>query len=447
MVKIFEKTSIFFVLILFLFFISSIVSYGAEITSNCEILLDDKAIDKKVRDDKESTFITIKENSIIQINSTEDIYGLYIIYELESQKGNLTANEKTIEIGQNGFLHEYINIEKNLGSVKTFSFSYTADVKIADIYILGDGDLPDFVEVWKPSYEKADILLFSTHGDDEQLFFLGLMPTYVARGAYVQVVYFANHNDNTKRLHEQLHGLYTVGIRNYPVFGIVPDAYSESLQGAIKSLKSSGLTEDDAERFQVENIRRFKPQVVIGHDEKGEYSHGQHILNTYLLEDAILKANDEMYDEESYTKYGKWQISKLYLHLYKKNQITMDYDIPLEYFGGKTAYEVSKEGYSKHLSQQWTWFTKWINGSSNSYKKATEIKTYSPLKFGLYYTNVGEDIEKNDFLENIVYYKNQNSKFYKWLKNPDFGSSNPKNVVSCYPLFLGIYYTQIKINK
>ncbi len=443
----FKKICIFFILIVFFIFLFSIISYGAEITSNCEILLDEKNIDKKVRDDKESTYITIKENSVIQINSTENIYGLYIIYELSGQKGSLKSGEKAIEIGQNGFLHECINIEKEFGNIQTLSFSYESDVKIADIYVLGEGELPDFVEIWELPHEKADILLFSTHGDDEQLFFLGLMPTYVARGAYVQVVYFANHNDNPKRLHEQLHGLYTVGIRNYPVFGIVPDAYSESLQGAIKNLKASGLTEDDAKKFEVENIRRFKPQVVIGHDEKGEYSHGQHILNTFLLEDAILKANDETYDEESYNKYGKWQISKLYLHLYEKNQITMDYDVPLEYFGGKTAYEVSKEGYSKHLSQQWTWFTKWINGSNNNYKKATEIKTYSPLKFGLYYTNVGEDTEKNDFLENIVYYKNQNSKFYKWLKNPDFGSFNPKDLTSCYPLFLGIYYSQIKINK
>ena len=154
-------------------------------------------------------------------------------------------------------------------------------------------------------------------------------------------------------------------------------------------------------------IRRFKPKVVVGHDEKGEYSHGQHILNTYLLEKAIKLANDETYDEVSYSKYGTWDICKLYLHLYEENQITMDYDIPLEYFGGRTAYEVSKEGYSKHLSQQWTWFTTWINGKNNSFKKATEIKTYSPLLYGLYYSSVGEDAEKNDMFENLEFYKEE----------------------------------------
>lgn len=398
---------IFSVLILIICTLISTKINAQEITNKSDVQLDGKSINKKVLDNKESTYITISKENEIEIKAAEDIYSIYIVYEFSSKTGTITGNDKTAKIGENSFLHEYIDVKEKLGVTKELKLKYDQDVKIADVYVIGEGEIPEFVEIWNTSYEKADLLLFSTHSDDEQLFFLGLMPTYVAKGAYVQVVYFTNHNDNPKRLHEQLHGLYTVGIRNYPVFGIVPDAYSESLEGAIKNLKAAKLTEEEAEKFQVENIRRFKPQVVVGHDEKGEYSHGQHILNTYLLEDAITKANDPSYDEASKDKYGTWQISKLYLHLYEKNQIKMDYDTPLEYFDGRTAYEVSKEGYSKHLSQQWTWFTKWINGPNNSFKKATEIKKYSPLDYGLYYTGVGEDIQKNDMFENIVYYKDQ----------------------------------------
>ena len=403
-----EKNKLIIGLIIFsLILLIPIISNAAEITKQSDILLDNKAINTKAIDNKESTYITVSKQSKIEIKAKENIYGIYIIYELSSKEGVLTANGKTIEIGENGFLHEYINIKDKIGETEEIAITYKDNVKIADIYVLGSGEIPDYVEVWEEPCEVADLLLFSTHSDDEQLFFLGLLPTYVAKGAFVQVVYFTNHNDNPSRLHEQLHGLYTVGIRNYPLIGEVPDAYSTSLEGAIANLKKANLTEEDATKFQVEMIRRFKPQVVVGHDEKGEYSHGQHILNTYLLEKAILYANDENYDKNSYEKYGAWQISKLYLHLYEENEIVMDYDTPLEYFGGKTAYEVSKEGYSKHLSQQWTWFTRWINGTNNSYKKATDITTYSPVKFGLYYTTVGEDVEKNDMLENITYYKEQ----------------------------------------
>ena len=403
------KTKIYLITILILFlvvFFPKVVNAG-EITNSSKITVDGDKINAKLTDDKESTYLTISEGKEIKIVAEENIQGVYIIYDIEGKEGKLTGNGKTIDIGKYGFIHEYIDVKKEIGDVTEVSFEYDDDVKVADIYVIGDGKVPDFVEMWEPPCEKADILLFSTHGDDEQLFFLGLMPTYVARGAYFQVVYFANHKDNSMRYHEQVHGLYAVGIRNYPIFGIVPDAYSETLKAAISNMEAKGVKEEEAKQWQVEMIRRFKPQVVVGHDEKGEYSHGQHILNTYLLEDAIDLANDETYDTKTVEKYGVWGISKLYIHLYEKNKITMDYDTPLDYFDGKTAYEVSKIGYSKHNSQQWTWFTKWINGANNSYKKATEITKYSPLEFGLYYTNVGDDEEKDDMMEHIKYYKEQ----------------------------------------
>lgn len=421
-----KRAVMFFMLGLSFFLFFSTKTYASDITTHADITVNDKGINKNVIDGKEKTYSSFAKLTSITIKSEEEIHGIYIIYEYSSKTGKLTNNNKTIDIGQNNFLHEYINVEELLGTSKELILTYNEDVKIADIYVFGSGKLPDFVEVWEPSCQVADLLLFTTHSDDEHLFFLGLLPTYVARDAYVQVVYFANHNDSPNRLHEQLHGLYAVGIRNYPVMGLIPDAYSTTLKGAISNLNSSCLTEDDALKFQVEMIRKFKPQVVVGHDEKGEYSHGQHILNTYLLKQAIEKANDKSFDELSNNKYGTWQISKLYLHLYEKNQITMDYDIPLEYFEGRTAYEVSKEGYSKHLSQQWTWFTDWINGNNNQYTKATDIKTYSPINYGLYYSNVGEDIHKNDMFENIIYYKKKQAE----KKNKEENKSESMDTVN-----------------
>ena len=389
-------------------FVYTITTYAGEITENVTILLNESSISSKVTDNKESTFVEISNNDIIKISSNTTISGLYIVYEVKSTTGKIDANGEIIKIGENGFIHEYINISEKIKNVNELTIKYDSNVKIADIYVLDEGTLPEFVEVWEKPCERADLMLLSSHADDEQLFFLGLLPTYVAKGADVQVVYFTYHGDQTIRYHEQLHGLYTVGVRHYPIIGIVPDAYSTTLDGAMKNMNNAGISEDEALKFKVEMIRRFKPQVIVGHDEKGEYSHGQHILNTYLLEKAILLANDETYDEESLNKYGKWNVLKCYLHLYEQNQIVLDYDKPLDYFGGKTAYEVSKEGYSKHNTQQWTWFTKWINGSNNSFTKATDIQKYSPVKFGLYYKSIDEDdISKNDFLENITLYSEQ----------------------------------------
>lgn len=376
-----------------------------DITNTSSILINSEK-QNKIIDKNENTYITIKNTDKITITNKEDIYGLYIIYELTSQSGRITIDNKNIAIGENNFLHEYIDL-KNTPS-NEITITYNEDVKIGEIYILSDGELPEYIEIWEPPLDNnTDLLLLSTHSDDEQLFFLGLLPTYVAKGANVQVVYLTNHYDNPKRLHEQLHGLYTVGIRNYPIIGIVPDAYSESLNGAINNINKANLSVDDVTNFQVEMIRKFKPSVIVGHDELGEYSHGQHILNTHTLKIALEKSNDATYHIESYEKYGLWDTPKTYLHLYKDNQIIMDYDTPLEYFNGLTAYEVSKLGYSKHNSQQWTWFTKWINGSKNEYTKSTDIKKYSPNEFGLYKSLVGEDYLKNDMFENLTYRKDE----------------------------------------
>ena len=185
------------------------------ITDSVSILVNNEKLNK-ITDNNENSYATINANKEITITSETDISGIYIIYELSSQKGAINYNEKSQNLGANNFLHEYVKLEEK---TKEAAITYETEVKIAEIYVLSEGELPDFVEVWNPPFDKADLLLFSTHSDDEQLFFLGLIPTYVARGANVQVVYFTNHFDNPKRLHEQLHGLYTVGIRNYPIIG------------------------------------------------------------------------------------------------------------------------------------------------------------------------------------------------------------------------------------
>ena len=79
----------------------------------------------------------------------------------------------------------------------------------------------------------------------------------------------------------------------------------------------------------------------------------------------------------------------------------MNYDIPLEYYNGMTAYEVSKLGYAEHVSQHYTWFTDWLLGKNNEYSLATQIKTYSPLEYGLYYSKVGYENKDGDMFYNI----------------------------------------------
>lgn len=303
------------------------------------------------------------------------------------------------------FLHRLIEVPSELlGSQITLTFKEKS--KISEIEIFNEKPDNTKVQDWENNDTVCDLLVFSTHADDEQLFFSGVLPLYATDGiTEVQVVYFTDHTNNITRRHELLDGLWEVGVRRYPVISSFPDAYSESYEGALKNLKNAGYTEEDALKFQVEQIRKFKPLVILGHDLKGEYGHGQHILNATLLTRAVeAAANSEEFTDVA---YGVYDTPKLYLHLYGENKIELDLDTPIvstpyEQFKGKTPFEISKVGFSKHATQQGTWFKTWLNGKNGQITKATQITTYSPREFGLYRTTVGEDVLKNDVFENIT---------------------------------------------
>ena len=85
-------------------------------------------------------------------------------------------------------------------------------LRINDLFVLSEGDLPDWVQVWQPTEEKADILFLSTHPDDELIFFGGAIPTYaVEQQRKVVVAYFTR--SNTTRSSELLNGLWHMGVR------------------------------------------------------------------------------------------------------------------------------------------------------------------------------------------------------------------------------------------
>lgn len=390
---------IYLLLILFLIPIKVYADEASNISNGSTYKINNSVV-TKLSDNNFKTTVSVKPDQKLVITSNNGkISHVYIMYEIASKSGTLVTSDEEQVLGSNGFLHEYIKLTVPNEEI---TLSFNEEVKLSEIAVYSEGDLPKDVQVWKKE-EKTDLMIFSTHADDEQLFFAGVMPTYINKGKKVHVVYLARHDIgsyyNPSRMHEQLNGLWTLGVTDYPTFGLIPDAYSTTLEVAESQMKSAGFTDDDVIKFDVEQIRKYEPKVILGHDENGEYGHGQHRLNTHTLKQAIQKAEDENYITEGLKPV---KIYKVYLHLYDPNNYTvLDYDIPLENYDNKTAYQVSKEGYAKHLSQQYTWFTNWLNGKNNSYTSAKQITKYSPMYWGLYYTSVGPDVNKNDLFENI----------------------------------------------
>jgi len=347
----------------------------------------------------------LRSGASLTLSYGEGIGSLYILFGREYGTYTVTdeATGESRSFGGTGFLHDFLDLEGAFGKApETVTLHFDeGDAAIMEIYVYSSGEVPDTVQKWEPPADgEADLVLFSTHGDDEQLFFAGLIPYYAAELGYqVQVVYMTDHRNVTlRRVGEMLDGLWAVGLRTYPVFGSFDDLMTKSREETLKKYGAKGVTQEDILEFVVENLRRFRPSVAVGHDLNGEYGHGMHMVYADALCEAVKIAGDGSQFPESAEQYGVWDVLKTYLHLYEQDPIVMDWDQPLESFGGMTAYEVTKElGFPCHGSQQ-DYYRWYFTGMET----AADIEQYSPREFGLYRSTVGEDVQKNDFFENVT---------------------------------------------
>lgn len=352
----------------------------------------------KLHDERYSTSLSLPEGTEITVTSESVMHGIYVIWDSLVNEWTLKIGDNSYTYGKNGYLHEYLELPE-----ETTSFTIVIpngyneverniqNMRISDIMAFDSAELPAFVQTWEPVCDEADILVFSTHADDEQIFFGGILPIYQVQNDYrVQYAFFTqywNNPDQHIREHEKLNGLWLTGCKYYPIMGPFDDAYSTTYEGA-----SETINEEDARLYLTKCIRTTHPQVAVTQDINGEYGHGQHIFMTGNVIEAITLANDSSYDTGSVDMYGLWDTPKFYIHLYENDQILMDMRSELDKFGGKRAIDIARQGYLCHQSQQWCDF------SVNDYGP------YNAALYGLYKTNVGADVAKNDFMENLKSY-------------------------------------------
>ena len=277
----------------------------------------------------------------------------------------------------------YNDVYAILPEARSLSISCENGMQIAEVTLYSEGTLPDDIHDWQPPLDKADLLVVSAHCDDELIFFGGTIPYYAGEQKLaVQVVYMAN--GDRARVDEALNGLWYAGVRNAPVILPLKDVYTETLRLALLN-----WDEQETTRLLVEQIRRFQPEVIVTHDLNGEYGHGAHMATATCMVNAVPQAADATAFPDSAAAYGAWQTQKLYLHLYPEKQIEMDWNQPLDAFGGMTALEAANEAYHMHVSQ--------LEYHSNVYGDGD----YSSSLYGLASTAVGADEAKNDFFEHI----------------------------------------------
>lgn len=235
--------------------------------------------------------------------------------------------------------------------------------RLTEWHVYDRDHLPETIHLWEQAPEKCDIMLVVAHADDELVMMGGIIPTYGAqRGLRVQVVYCYVPEEN--RHEEALNGLWCSGLRTLPVFFVIEEEGNYHFEEKI-----------------TREIRRFRPEVVITHDVDGEYGNSGHVLVSRNCRNACVCAAEESKYPASAQEYGVWQVKKVYVHLYEQNALVLDFDTPLSFFEGKTAFEMAQEAYSFHKSQRGDWL---VQLRSNR---------YDCRKYGLYFSTVGEDEE------------------------------------------------------
>ncbi len=335
--------------------------------------------------------------SELTVTAPEGIGGLYIEFSDPPEVYTVLADDRSLTGGEHGYLHEYLG-ELNCS---TLTLRFEQETVLCDLYVLSQGARPDWVQDWQEPWDKADVLLLPTHSDDDQLFFAGVIPWCINQGARVQVAYLIRHYGDGDRTNELLDGLWTSGLRNYPVLGEFRDLGYITYNQTITFYNNLGVMWADFEGRQVELYRRFHPQVVVTHATNGEYGHGAHILYQMVsVAAAELSGSEDAYPESA-ELYGVWDVPKTYVHNYGTTPILLDLDAPLDAFGGETAYHIAQRAFTCHPSQ-YNYFSYVLAPET-----AAGVRYFNPREYGLYRSTVGTDYSGDTFFDNLTLYDEQ----------------------------------------
>lgn len=372
--------------------ISGAASQAQDITVACEIRTSGGNDVARLYDRQYTTRWTGRERRETWIECTTDEATpagcLYVCFAVmpDEWRVETQVDDEWVPLVSGGT--DYMHTCVELGGVTHFRlwarFDKAQSLIINELFVLGEGDLPSWVQVWEPAPEKADLLVLAAHPDDELIYFGGLLPTYATeQGKKTVVVYMTD--SNTTRMSELLNGLWEVGVHSYPVIGPFYDGYSYSLEEGYRKWPKA-----QARAFVMEQIRRYRPDVVVSHDVNGEYGHGAHRVCADVALYCVQNCMRLDVESESAAEYGLWTVQKLYLHLYGDDPLELDWNVPLSSLGGRTGLQAAQDAYALHVTQQ------------NTNYVVTDEGPYSCALFGLAYTTVGKDVARNDLFENVV---------------------------------------------
>lgn len=346
-------------------------------------------------------------NPWISIHSETPMYGLYLCFRqmpsafeiqtltIQGEGEEAEAVWEKLMPGDTRFQHTCYELP-GVTDIRIMSLQESSHkMGFNEVFVFGEGTMPGWVQRWEETEEKADILFFSAHPDDELIFFGGAIPTYAAEMKKRVVVAYLSWSNTTRRS-EALNGLWSMGVTHYPEFGGFSDSYSKTAKEAYKK-----AGKDKVLAWVTEMYRKHQPEVVVTHDIDGEYGHGQHkMMADAAIQGYSLAAEADQYPDSA-AEYGLWQVKKLYIHLYgdAELQTRFDWNVPLESLGGRTGLQAAADAYALHKTQESASVK--INKKWHRLSVEETGSVWPNTAFGLYATQVGPDESHTDFLEHI----------------------------------------------
>ncbi len=383
---------------------SALAEEATDLIASCDVtssgskykitqLTDNSYRSQWVSDKKKSPYVQI------ETPSGEKAYGVYVCFGDKPFAWQVQAKKDgkwvSVAQGEGKYAHEYLALDGLTALRITPVSEKSMEMCFLNLHVFGEGDVPSWVNQWQDAPEKVDLLVISAHPDDEFLFFGGAIPYYAGElGKNVMVAYMTCNT--MQRRSELLDALWSSGARLYPDIGDFWDKYAKKIE---KEYEAWGKTKTNTRI--VEMFRKYKPDVVITHDVKGEYGHAGHLVCADAVMNCIAPAGNPDKYTASASQYGAWAVKKVYLHLYKEGAIEMDWDQPLTAFGGQTGFEIAQAAYKHYVSQQEQGQKNKDTGKFEYFAVEPRDSDYSCYRFGLAYTAVGPDVEGNDFFENV----------------------------------------------
>lgn len=186
--------------------------------------------------------------------------------------------------------------------------------------------------------DKADLLLTVSHPSDESLVFRGLLPYYAGiRNMTVQVVYMSFKNRT--QIQEALSVLKVCGVGIQPVF--LDNLYLSPANCSVKTMEGAWDKSENREKLTA-LIRRYRPEIVVTHEENGEDGDSARAVTFEYTRDAVELAANEGKFRDTVRQYGIWETRKFYSHSEKgKTVLRTDETFPDD--RGLTAAELSGE--------------------------------------------------------------------------------------------------------